>query len=160
MIRKSTPSDSAAISELLLKAFSPSSYEAQLRVLVVSEDDFHEWVLEVKGTIIAHILYSPALRSSTKIGYHLAPVCVHPDHQKQGIGTQLIRETLQSAELRDESIFVLGDPALYERFGFLKTWNARCPYDSSNQHFRALRWNTEDPKFAIEYPPAFTQAGE
>jgi len=70
---------------------------------------------------VGHILFSNAHlepQSPLQIAL-LAPMAVHPDHQKQGIGGQLIRHGLNS--LRQSGVdlaFVLGDPNFYGRFGF------------------------------------------
>jgi len=108
--------------------------------------------------VVAHILYTPATHGSTVIGYHLAPVAVHPDFQNQGIGAQLIRETLGLSPISSESVFVLGDPQFYERFGFTETTSARCPFDNDNEHFRALRWEGSQQQFEVGYAPEFMQA--
>jgi putative acetyltransferase len=49
----------------------------------------------------------------------LAPVAVFPDHQRRGIGGQLIRSGLDLLRERGEQIvIVLGHPGYYPRFGF------------------------------------------
>lgn len=74
------------------------------------------------GMPVGHAFFSPAVIESgeTKIeGMGLAPVAVLPGRQKEGIGSQLIREGLRI--LRDNGCFfviVLGHPDYYPRFGF------------------------------------------
>lgn len=47
------------------------------------------------------------------------PVSVWPKYQKQGIGSALIRHSLQKAlELGYVAVLIYGDPAYYYRFGF------------------------------------------
>lgn len=47
------------------------------------------------------------------------PVCVHPDHQRQGIGSALIGHTRKMAEAMGvPAIIILGDPHNYCRHGF------------------------------------------
>lgn len=161
-VRKTVASDRGAIHELLDAAFHPSRYESRLRDLVVDgEDTFEEWVIEKESRIVGHILYTLARDGDKVIGYHLAPVCVHPEFQKQGIGSQLIRETLAMQPIAEASVFVLGDPDYYERFGFSKTQTARCPFDENNQHFRALRWDDDEHNpFDIGYASAFEDAAD
>jgi putative acetyltransferase len=159
MIRKCTEEDRDAIRELLDGAFRPSQYESRLRDLIVSGDETHEeWLVENASRIVGHILYTLAIDGSSAIGYHLAPIAIHPDFQNQGIGTRLIRETLEKEPIINESIFVLGDPQFYERFGFVKPASPSCPYDEGNKHFRALRWNDSREPFVIGYTSAFEQA--
>lgn len=47
------------------------------------------------------------------------PICVHPDHQRQGIGSALIVHTRKIAEgMGIPAIIILGDPHNYCRHGF------------------------------------------
>jgi len=49
----------------------------------------------------------------------LAPLCVHPDTQRQGIGSGLIEAGVQRLRAAGGGlVFVLGDPRYYDRFGF------------------------------------------
>lgn len=161
MTRPSISTDSRAIDELLAQNFHPSLYESRLRDLIANgSSDYYEWVHMDDNMVVGHILYSPAYRNGAKIGYHLAPVSVHPDYRRQGIATKLILNTLGSSVLASESIFVLGDPKFYEPFGFAPTSSVICPFDEGNKHFRALRWEDGSEIFTVEYPKAFLKAGE
>lgn len=47
------------------------------------------------------------------------PLVVKPEFQNLGVGSKLIEEGLNSAnDLRYKSVFVVGDPNYYGRFGF------------------------------------------
>ena len=156
MIIKPRKEHRDSIRGMLDCAFNSSRYESKLIDILISEDlDIFEWISLEDGVVEAYICYTPATNDSERIGYHLAPVAVHPDLQGRGVGSRLIRETLQMAGLRDESIFVLGDPLFYERFGFTQLGSARCPFDEDNNHFRALRWQDNVKPFSIGYSPAF-----
>ncbi len=74
--------------------------------------------------------------------------------QGSGLGSSLILESLADAALVNASIFVLGDPAYYQRFGFEVVPEPRCPFDPSNEHFMALRYAGEDG-FVIGYETDF-----
>lgn len=159
MIRRCTDEDRDAIRNLLDSAFRPSQYESRLYDLVVNGyEDYEEWLVEKESRIIGHILYTRATDGSFSVGYHLAPIAIHPDFHNQGIGSQLITETLGKEPISNESVFVLGDPQFYERFGFVKPVSPLCPYDEDNKHFRALRWNDSHEAFVIGYASAFGQA--
>ncbi|MDB4673648.1 N-acetyltransferase [Verrucomicrobiales bacterium] len=159
MIRPSLECDSDAIRKLIDAAFAPSQYESRLREIVVRQNYLHsEWVVEQDSQITAHILYTSATHENSIIGYHLAPVAVHPDFQNEGIGTMLVRETLSLDPICNGSVFVLGDPEFYERFGFTRPVSARCPFDNNNEHFRALRWVDSEEPFTVGYSPAFEKA--
>lgn len=161
MIRSVIPSDLPAILALLDRAFAPSTYESRLVSRIPpGEPGCLGWVHERAGEPLGYVLYTPALRGTEVIGYHLAPVAVCPAHHRTGIGSELIRTTLASAALAEAPVFVLGDPAYYERFGFGKVVNPTCPYDESNAYFRALRWQEPAEPFSVGYHPAFKEAGE
>jgi putative acetyltransferase len=78
-------------------------------------------VADVGDQMIGYVSYSPIfLKSDSSIsGYILAPLAVSPEHQKQGVGSNLIKSGINM--LTKESVGVLlvyGDPAYYGRFGF------------------------------------------
>ena len=78
-------------------------------------------VAEVDNQLIGYVSYSPIfLKSVSSIaGYILAPLAVSPEHQKQGVGSNLINAGIDM--LTKDGVGVLlvyGDPAYYGRFGF------------------------------------------
>lgn len=149
-------SENDVVRRLLDAAFDPSSYESGLvHAIVASGEGYHAWGIDRQGDLVAFILYTEATRGAEVIGYHLAPVAVHPDHQGKGLGSELIRHSLTSEPLASAAVFVLGDPAFYERFGFSRVRSALCPYDEENRHFRALRWDDSGEPFVIGYAGSF-----
>lgn len=49
----------------------------------------------------------------------LAPLSVHLEYRKEGVGSALIRRSFELAkQIGYHSVIVLGDPAYYSRFGF------------------------------------------
>lgn len=159
MIRRPSPADAANIQQLLDAAFEPSVYESRVRTFAVNRVH-HEWVFERDAKVVAHILFTQAFDGDRPIGWHLGPVAVHPEFQHQGIGSQLVRAAVNEEPIFPDSVFVLGDPHFYERFGFRVTEKARCPYNEGNTHFRALRWNDDGPIFEIGYCSSFSEAEE
>ena len=78
-------------------------------------------VAEVDNQVIGYVSYSPILLKSDSsiVGYILAPLAVSPEHQKQGVGSNLINFGIDL--LTKDGVGVLlvyGDPAFYGRFGF------------------------------------------
>ena len=48
-----------------------------------------------------------------------APMAVHPNYQKRGIGSKMIEKGLTMAKkLGFKSVIVIGHPEYYPRFGF------------------------------------------
>lgn len=79
-------------------------------------------VAELDGKVIAHILYSKLQITKdgrTTDALALAPMAVRPRYQRLGIGSQLIRASLDLCrEQGHKIVIVLGDPNYYKRFGF------------------------------------------
>lgn len=150
--------DFAEITALLDRAFSPSTAESSL-VLALRRTgrQVHEWIIRSNGQIVAHLAFTRAYRRGSAIGFHLAPVAVHPDFQRRGFGTALISETLAAPSIAASPVFVLGDPDYYARFGFQRVARPSCHFDPGNKHFQALRWVSDDV-FTIEYEPEFQNA--
>ena len=73
---------------------------------------------------VGHILFSRvtiANASAAFNGVGLAPVAVLPKFQRQGIGSKLIRDGLERCRQAGyDAVVVLGDPAYYSRFGFVR----------------------------------------
>lgn len=78
-------------------------------------------VAEVDNQVIGYVSYSPIFLKSASIlsGYILAPLAVSPEHQKQGVGSNLIKSGIDMLT-RDGAgvLLVYGDPAYYGKFGF------------------------------------------
>ena len=78
-------------------------------------------VAEDNNQVIGYVSYSPIfLKSDSSIsGYILAPLAVSPEHQKQGVGSNLIKSGIDMlTQDRVGVLTVYGDPAYYGRFGF------------------------------------------
>ena len=79
------------------------------------------YVIEEDGKIIAHICYSKGyvqFENKKEDAVVLGPVAIAKDYQNQGLGTKLIRYTLDLAE-EYPYVFVIGDENYYRRFGFV-----------------------------------------
>jgi putative acetyltransferase len=71
---------------------------------------------------VGHILFSPVTVKQSGLaveGMALGPLAVLPDHQRQGVGSALIRSGLELLGARAcPFVVVLGHPEYYPRFGF------------------------------------------
>ncbi|WP_405274072.1 GNAT family N-acetyltransferase [Methanobrevibacter sp.] len=79
------------------------------------------YVIEEDGKIIAHICYSKGylqFENQREDAVVLGPVAIAKDYQNQGLGTKLIRYTLDLAE-EYPYVFVIGDENYYRIFGFV-----------------------------------------
>lgn len=90
-------------------------------------------VAEDRGEIIGHIMLSKTyVENEDKELFevlYLAPVSVLLERRNQGIGSKLIYESFRRAKkMGYKSVFLAGDPAYYNRFGFVPTikHNIKC----------------------------------
>jgi putative acetyltransferase len=97
-----------------------------------------------EGDVVGHVLFSPVVVRSndgTFEGLGLGPMAVHPDVQRRGIGSKLIRTGLE--RLRDaghEVVVVLGHAEYYPRFGFHRASEVgiRWEHDAPDEAFMVL----------------------
>ena len=125
LIRPETPADIPAIFALTEAAFRTAAHSAGTEQFVVnalrrSGALAVSLVAELDGRVIGHVAVSPVTVSDgASSWYGLGPISVSPEHQRTGIGSQLMHAVLQA--LRDRGgagCMLVGDPAYYRRFGF------------------------------------------
>ena len=131
-IRMETPADYRVVEELTREAFwgnmdHPTCDGEHLLVhklrelpCFVPELDF---VAEVEGKIAGHIIYSlakvmtPDNREIKVLSF--GPLSVHPDCQRMGVGSALMRHSIaRAAGLGYRAIIIYGHPDYYPKFGF------------------------------------------
>lgn len=92
-------------------------------------------VATIDNKIVGHIMYSK-IKIDGYDGFAMAPLSVHPDYQKQGIGTALMHYTLSMIQL-SVPVVILGHPSYYTKFGFVKasTYNIKAPFEVPDDVF-------------------------
>lgn len=165
LIRTEAPADILPINSLLEAAFDTDA-EAKL---VMSLRENSRFTLSLvacsdEGEIIAHLLFTPILIDGEDIGWQgMAPVAVKAEYRKQGIAGKLIREGFDSLfELGYPACSVLGDPALYGRFGFVdaESYNMHCRWDVPQGYFQMIELaegTCQGKQGLIEYCPEFSE---
>jgi len=143
-IRREAPEDTDAIRHVNEQAFGRANEAGlvdQLRnhgVLTIS------LVAVRDGKIIGHIAFSPVAVESGHSSFGaitLAPIAVLPTHQRQGIGSQLVRAGLEEChQLGHEIVVVLGHPDYYPRFGFApgKPRGIGCEFEAPDEAWMVL----------------------
>lgn len=125
IIRKETPADYHAAEAMTQRAFwnlhVPGCNEHYLVHKLRADSAFIpelSRVAELEGKIVGAIYYAKARVNDTKV-LAFGPLCVEPELQNKGIGSRLLRETLELARTTDfDGIIIFGEPEYYPRFGF------------------------------------------
>ncbi len=154
-IRPLTPEHYPKVAALLLQAFPRNQNEVQLfEKLHQKGRVLHEWVCLHRDTVTAYIAFSKAYDGAKVCGLHLAPLAVKPQMQNQGICSELLRFALRQEVIKESTIFVVGNPALFLKFGFERCALPLCPLNKGNTHFLGLR-NNPTYSYTVGYEPEF-----
>lgn len=154
-IQKVTSEHHLKVYALLQRAFPGSAYETALvQQLHEHNKPLQEWVCIHTNKVIGYVAFSNAFHGRQICGLHLAPMAVAPDFQRQGVGTELLSFALRQEAIKSQTLFVLGEPAYYQRFGFEPCSQPICPFDTNNAHFMSLR-NDGATAFTVGYESEF-----
>lgn len=156
IIRDAQPEDFEAIRSLLIAAFGGDGEADLVEQLRRDGDAEIELVAEEGGRVAGHVLFSPMAEPERTLA--LAPVAVLPERQGSGVGSRLIHAGHDLAQSDGwHTIFVLGEPDYYRRFGYDPALAA--PFDSpyAGRYFMALRLDDSVPpsRGPARHAPAF-----
>mgnify|MGYP001801724717 CR=1 FL=1 len=142
------------IDQLLRMSFASPTEAQQVRKLRKSRVYAGETVLPLGDEIIGYYALSYLIKP--KGWLCLAPVAVHPEHQRQGRGKRMIGMLTEWARLTQSPIVVLGDPAFYEKAGFDGAMAAHLhtPYEIKKTMLAGV--STPAKQQELVYPPAFS----
>ena len=142
IFRPETENDYAAVEFLTREAFwnkyQPGCEEHYLlHILRGSSSVVPELcdVCEMDGEIVGHICYTHSkvvsASGETFPVITFGPISVRPDMQGKGVGSTLIRSTMQRArEMGFGGVVITGNPAYYQRFGFRPASNFGILYEN------------------------------
>lgn len=154
-IRRLEPEDFAKASALLRNSFANSSYESRLiENLHYNNKTLFEWICIHRHKAIAYLCYSNAYNGDNVCGLHLGPLAVAPEMQYKGIGSELLRFSLRQPEVKEATLYVLGDPKFFKKFGFEPCSKPICPFDKKGKHFLSMRNNASN-NFIVGYEQEF-----
>jgi putative acetyltransferase len=166
VIRPETAADCAAICDVNARAFGRDD-EARLVDELRRSDAFIpelSLVAVEDGVVCGHILFSRIrIRAgdTTVPALALAPMAVHPEAQRRGIGSQLVRRGLEECRrLRHGIVVVVGHAAYYPRFGFepARARGLEAPFPVADPSFMVrelIPGALAGVRGTVEYPPAF-----
>ena len=93
------------------------------------------------GRIVGHVAFSPVSIGGSHGALALAPVSVAQDCQRRGIGSALIRWSLEQVhQLGHRVVLVVGNAVYYSRFGFstASQFGIKCPFSVPDEAFMVL----------------------
>ena len=160
-IRSATRRDRPAILALVQAAFSNANRHASDEVAIVNATwargagiDGLELVAVDAREIVGHALGAIGDLEGRPVPA-VAPVCVTPARQRQGIGSALLVELLRRAEYQKwPLVLLLGDPGYYQRFGFEPSGPFGISYrpaGQDNPHFQVRRLAGFDSSFRGDF---------
>lgn len=122
-------------------------------------------VAHLDGDAAGHVMFSKFVLDDypEKDALVLAPLAVSPEHQRSGVGSELVRVGLQTArESGYELVFLHGDSDYYERFGFTPAIDAgfENPFDMPDEGFLVCGLAADslaDVAGTLTYPTPFRE---
>lgn len=162
-IRAETAEDVPAVRRVNELAFGQPNEAALVDILRATAHPYISLVGVKEEQVVGHIFFSPvtieAEDSASEI-LGLAPMAVLPEYQKQGIGSQLVREGLREClRIGCGAVVVLGHPEYYPRFGFVPAGQKglRCEYAVPDDVFMVteLKPDALSRRGLVRYRPEF-----
>jgi putative acetyltransferase len=163
-IRHEKIQDYPRIAEINTLAFGGDK-EAKLVEIIRSSHGYIpelSLVAEIEDTVVGYIMFSyiKLVGEEQLPILSLAPMAVHPELQRKGIGKALLKAGLELAEKRGEAlVVVLGYPKLYTPFGFQPSINYQIesPFDVPEDVFMVKTFSGYEKKYKgkVVYPSAF-----
>jgi len=165
VIRNETGADVAAIHAVTAAAFldAPHTDHTEQYIVAALRESGAlsiSLVAELHGEVVGHVAVSPVTISDEATDwYGLGPISVRPQNQGSGIGAALMEGALgRLRELGAGGCVLLGDPALYSRFGF-RPQPQLVLADVPPEYFQALPFGSSMPEGVVKYHEAFGATG-
>lgn len=141
-IREEFPTDIDAVDAVVEAAFGSREEPNLVRALRDEGCVVLNLVAEAHGRVVGHICFSELpIDTGRRIlrGAALAPVAIHPEWQRRGLGSALIQRGLLMVKDRGISVVaVLGDVDYYSRFGFSSELGTRLESPFPIPEFQAI----------------------
>ena len=141
VIRDETDSDYDAVHRVNEMAFDRPEEANLVELLRDAVSGLISLVAVNDQDVIGHILFSPVTVNNGHSSFYaiaLGPMAVLPEHQRTGIGSQLVKEGLDRClRVGENIVFVVGHPRFYPRFGFVpaRPLGFECEYSVADDVF-------------------------
>jgi putative acetyltransferase len=162
-IRSEHPDDFKPIYDLNALVFGTETEAALVDRLREEAGLILSLVAVYENRIFGHIAFSPVtITSGSKFSiFGLGPMAVHPEKQRTGIGSMLVKNGLDECrKLGAGAVIVLGHPEYYPNFGFTPAshFGLDCEYDVPENVFMATELEAgylNGISGTVSYHPAF-----
>ena len=123
-LREETDEDHDAVRRVVAAAFGGERVPELLDALRESVAWLDlSFVAEEKGEVVGHVCFTRGWIDAPEKLLEvlvLSPLSVRPDRQRVGVGSMLVKDSLQLLHERAEPlVFLEGDPGYYSRLGFV-----------------------------------------
>lgn len=163
IIRPEEEKDREAIRALLVGAFGGEAEARLVDALRHTGSVVLSLVAERDGEVRGHVLFSRLMvreEEKTFSAVALAPLAVHKDHRREGIGAALVEDAhLRLQRVGERLSVVLGEPDYYGRFGYAHGRAEGFESAYQGQFLQALAWGEAPRTGRLEYAPAFADLG-
>ena len=165
IVRSETAADYPAVRQVNQLAFGRPNEAVLVDKLRAVADPQISLVAVKDGQVVGHIFFSPVsieISDSASLVLGLGPLAILPEYQKQGLGSQLVREGLKECQRIGCNVVVLiGHPEYYPRFGFVpaKQKELSCEYPVPDEVFMVAELKPEALKGRrglVKYLPEFS----
>ncbi len=170
-IRQEQPSDYEVLTEVIQAAFKHDVFSDQQEYQLVidlrkSKAYIPELALvaEIDDVVVGHILLTKIVIEDGSERYPslaLAPISVHPNYQRRGIGRHLIERAHEQARLLGyRSVVLVGHADYYPRFGYRPAacFGIQLPFPAPKENCMALeleKGSLKGVKGMVIYSKAF-----
>jgi len=161
IIRPEEPREFEVIPQGTRAAFEGNPYSHQTEPLIIKS--LREagalslsLVAEQAGSVVGHIAFSKVFIDGKDEGwYGVGPLSVEPGLQRQGIGTALMKKSLDILRGREAGgCLLVGDPEYYSRFGFSSLPGLTLS-EVPPENFMGLSLNGKIPQGEVVFHEAF-----
>ena len=122
LIKPESPAEQEAIWMIHRAAFGRSAEADLVNAIRNAGQMTLSLVARSKEMPVGHILYSPVSLETNPQHYRvwgLGPIAVLPEYQRQGVGRQLIKTSLEQCKgFGVDTVVLLGHTSYYPKFGF------------------------------------------